>query len=270
MQKYTSKQYNTVFYKLPNEIQDIVASSQTTETLRRIGAKHKLQLDMIGNLINIVLDTLMGIIASRDITNEIVENCQLSRVEASMLVKDLDEELFKPIKELMVRIYADGAPFKPATLQTIDETEEDHMNLDKTDILKEIEDPQTDESSRFKVESKKLEIKNISYKPSTTKTVEEYHTEISLGKKMDTVREPQKTIFRENSPTGISNIEESKKRLLDSIASQKLSGVFTMPRISNDEISSIPPKVVPQNTEAPKADEVKNNVSGDPYREATR
>jgi len=271
MQKYTPQQYNDILYKLPQEIRDVVISLDTSRRLYTLGDKHKLQIDQIGIMHDITMDTMMGIIASKNIIDEVAENCNISRADAGLVVHDIDEEVFKPIKELMVKLYSGGAPFKPVTLKTADEKDEDHADLSAHDILREIEDPIIVESLNFKVESAKPKPENTFITTTVAKEIEVYHTEISLGKKIEQGVEEKKEIEevsgfkKENSPTGISNIEEIRNRLLESVASKKLTNVFAMPQVGNTGTNSIPvsPDTPPKRAESGVG-------SGDPYREGLK
>lgn len=142
MSKYTSKQYNEVFWKLPSGIRDIVSSYDTTEHLIKIGKKHNLQIDQLGTMTGITLDVIMGIVATKNFVNELVNEVKISPLEASSIVRDIDEEILKPIKETLISLYADGAPNRPSSsLVQYYEEDESHPSLDKDAILSEIEKP---------------------------------------------------------------------------------------------------------------------------------
>jgi len=242
MKKYSTNQYVEIFYKLPPEIKDVVASSATTTKLWEIGQNHKLHVDAIGNMTDIVMDVIMGIIPSKNIVNEISENCGISKIDASIVVRDIDDQILRPIKELMRRLYEDGAPFKPDSMNTVDEKDEDHSHLDKHEILRDIENPTAAEvktvvSSKFQVgkEEPKPPQENFSknfkgqeasakesFVTSDSKVLEEYHQEIES-------KEEKVPKAKPSAQTGISSIEDTKKRLLSNIAENKLSGIVTMP-----------------------------------------
>ena len=58
--KYTVSQYNQVSKKLPLEIRDVVWSQSTNDKLFEIAQRHKLHIDKSGEMINLVLDVMMG------------------------------------------------------------------------------------------------------------------------------------------------------------------------------------------------------------------
>jgi len=245
MKKYQQNQYVEIFYKLPPEIKDVVASSKTTENIWAIAKNHKLQIDQSGELDDIVMDVIMGIIPTKNMVEEIATSCKIPKMDASLISRDIDDQIFRPIKELMRRLYEEGAPFKPESMNTVDEKDEDHSHLDKHDILREIENPTAPEvkvveGKQLRAEGLELEVEkknDASFIPSTSKVIEEYHEEIEGGKaqlKTENLGLKENTTKNISAPeASVPNpIEEAKKRLLDNISSDKLSGIVTMPKLN--------------------------------------
>lgn len=251
MQKYSNEQYNDVFEKLPAPLKDMVASTATSEKIFAIAQRHKMQIDQAGILNDLTLDVLMGIIASKDLRREVVKETGVSEMDASLILRDIDEEILKPVKALMFTIYADGAPFKPTGMKTLNETEEDHQALKKEDILKEIESPTPSEIKKIISNFPAPEIKKESLgKLSVSKEVEEYKDELVAGKSLKLEAKSLET-KEELAPRSLepekssSVIEESKKRILDNIGAIKLAGVVTMPKMNQEIKETLPetPKI---------------------------
>src|SRR3989344_1248469 len=140
--KYTVSQYNQVSKKLPLEIRDVVWSQSTNDKLFEIAQRHKLHIDKSGEMINLVLDVMMGMEPAKTFVHDLQRVTELPALDASTLARDIDEEIFKPIKNTMIKLYGDGAPYKPSsTLVQFYEEEEEHKALDKDALLKEIENP---------------------------------------------------------------------------------------------------------------------------------
>ncbi|MES2409176.1 MAG: hypothetical protein V4509_02635, partial [Patescibacteria group bacterium] len=208
MQKYTTEQYNKIFWNLPAEIRNVVSSVETTDHINIIGKKHNLQIDKIGDLVDLTFDVVMGIVATKDFVKEIQNDLHMSALEASVLARDIDENIFKPIKETMVGLYAGRAPHKPSSsLVQYYEEDEEHPSLDKQTLLKEIEDPTPAE---VKTETMVTMVKNTKIdtpvvatnkekvehtKPETD--IVEYHQEIS--QKENKVVEKPALAFDKNS-----------------------------------------------------------------------
>ncbi|MES2224001.1 MAG: hypothetical protein V4469_03680 [Patescibacteria group bacterium] len=259
MQRYTSDQYSKIFWKLPTEIRDVISSVETTTHINIIGKKHNLQIDKIGDLVDITLDVIMGIVATKDFIKEIQNDLHLSALEASVLSRDIDENIFKPIKDQMVQLYAGRAPHKPSSsLVQYYEEDDEHPSLDKQTLLKEIEDPTP---SEVKTETVVTMVKNTKIdtpviatnkekvehtKPETE--IVEYHQEIS--QKENKVVEKPALAFDKNSylipekpkdaiipnpiaPQKFETMQANRPdatNILNQIASLKLSQAFVMPK----------------------------------------
>jgi hypothetical protein len=142
MIKYTPTQYNNILDKLPQEIRDVVLSLDTSNHIWKIGEKHNLQIDKVGSMHDLAMDVMMGIVATKDFVKELQDTLQIGALEASVLARDVDENIFKPIKETMIHLYAGRAPYKPSSsLVQYYEEDDEHPELSKENILREIEDP---------------------------------------------------------------------------------------------------------------------------------
>lgn len=233
MKRYTTDEYNEIFSKLPQEVRDVLASMTTVETILAIGEKRKLHVDQIDKLREVAFDVMMGITASKDMTNEVAKECGISQIEASVLVRDVDTEIFKPIKEIMMHMYGEGAPFakkegfkQSTTVGTKTSTdEEDHSNLDKESILNEIENPPeakvkvviTEPIAEAGIQAPEQSPNQAPQ--SKSETVIPSTTEVSpkaLEKSAETPSKPDISALREN--------------ILKNITETKLSGVVTMPK----------------------------------------
>ncbi len=140
--KLTREQYRELFTKLPKEIQEFCTSSEQSEKIFALAEKHHLHIDEAGVLHDIVMDTVMGIIATKNLETTISSALRLSLLDASTLVRDINETIFQPIKHILIETYKHESPFKPKTLLHIhEEDEEDESKLIQKDLLAEIENP---------------------------------------------------------------------------------------------------------------------------------
>jgi len=226
MIKYDQNQYVEIFYKLPLEIKDVVAATSTTEHLWKIGQKHNLHIDKIGVMTDLAFDVMMGIVASRNFVAELQKELGIDALDAANLARDIDENVFHPIKESMVKLYGDKAPNKPSsTLVTLTEDDEEHIDLDKDLLLREIESPIiaktrvdiTSSATRVAPPSKE---ESEPMKMAETREVEEYHTELEQKGGREEVKKVEEKVPE------IKPIPST----LDRLADMKLSQTFVMPR----------------------------------------
>lgn len=282
MQQYDSNQYVDIFYRLPAEIKDMVAATSTTEHLWKIGQKHDLHIDRIGIMTDIAFDVMMGIIASKNFVKELQDSLQISALDAAVLARDIDENVFKPIKEIMVRTYGETAPNKPSSsLVTITEDEEDHMNLDKDALLREIESP----SEAVVKREEASELVSLSASEAIKKESEDLtnlpaHQLTSLSLDSQTVLSASQAQESEKLTSSLANKLISSPSSFDKIADMKLSQTTVMPKEAGKLVSL---RASEENTEAAKLPETNKPTSlpanklseapqpsrpVDPYREA--
>lgn len=140
--KLTPQQYKELYQKLPEPVLDFIHSGDVTKKLYELAEKHHLHIDEAGVLHDIVMDTAMGIIATKNLQGELVRELKLNPLDASRIVQEVDTEVFAPIKQIMVDTYKHSNPFKPQTLQHTEEHDDiDETHLDRNNLLEEIENP---------------------------------------------------------------------------------------------------------------------------------
>ena len=254
MQKYSTSQYNDIFYKLPTEIQDVLIRYDTSEHLWKIGEKHKLQIDKVGIMHDLSMDVMMGIIASKNFVRELQNELGIPALDASALARDIDEEIFKPIKNTMIKLYGDGAPYKPSsTLVQFYEEEEEHQALDKNTLLKEIENPAEAVVRREEVKTTELEtVEEVKELKDMARLLTPERSDGGQEKKFTPPNPPQKG-GQEAGPSlplgkgqGWVN-PEGISSTLDKIASLKLSKTFVMPKTAiSEELSAVSFQDVPK------------------------
>lgn len=219
---YSTEEYNQIFDRLPSEIQDVIESYDTSKKMWAIGQKHRLHIDDIGKLNDIILDVMMGITASKDFIDEIVKEIKISKLDASAIVHDVNEEIFKPIKEIMVRVYGESAPFKPKTLRTTQANEDHADELSSDELLREIETPEP------------LKVRKINNSTNIEAIV-------TFGEQKREAYTPIPSVKIETDNINISDaLKQKRDRILNLIASKKLSSVTTMNDVRNVEDSRTP------------------------------
>lgn len=276
--KYTSQQYNQIFDKLPQEIKDVVASLEVSNRIWKIGENHKLHIDKIGIMHDLARDVMMGIVASKNFVQGLQDELEISALDAASLARDIDDEIFRPIKATMIKIYGDGAPLKPSSsLVQFYEEEEEHHNIDKDVILREIENPVAPVVRKEEVKIMALEtaeeveeqkeMARLSSPAASTNGGQEkkvsVNTDVNTEKKIE--------INTEIPKATIPNIS-----MLDKIASLKLSQTTVMPKADNTSASGVSEAQNPVRPTAPAAPNIASapqtppppkSVSPDPYRE---
>ena len=252
--KYTVSQYNQVSKKLPLEIRDVVWSQSTNDKLFEIAQRHKLHIDKSGEMINLVLDVMMGMEPAKTFVHDLQRVTELPALDASTLARDIDEEIFKPIKNTMIKLYGDGAPYKPSsTLVQFYEEEEEHQALDKNTLLKEIENPAEAVVRREEVKTTELEtVEEVKELKDMARLLTPERSDGGQEKKFTPPNPPQKggqeagTSLPLGKGQGWVN-PEGISSTLDKIASLKLSKTFVMPKTAiSEELSAVSFQDVPK------------------------
>ncbi len=161
---YKTTQYNEIFDKLPSPIKDTIANLDSAEKVYKIAQNHRLQIDQAGTLNQITIDVLMGITAAKDFLETVKKDLNIDHGEAISIVNDIDDAMFKPVREIMERSFHNEAPNKLRTINTADENDEEHLHLTKHDVLREIENPSPAERRRvesFEVRGGREEVKTV-------------------------------------------------------------------------------------------------------------
>ncbi|MEI8337829.1 MAG: hypothetical protein WCF92_01630 [bacterium] len=264
MQKYTPEEYNKILDKLPQIIKETVLSSEATNILWEIGEKHKLQFDKIAIMHDLVMDTMMGIVTAKSLPDELAKELDLSSSEIAPMVEEINEKIFKPVREIMEKTFKGGSPNKLRTISTVQENDDEHLHLTKHDILREIENPSRSVVRKEISEEKIVSVKKEEKIPEISKTsaVEEYNQELS-GNKIDmrkvdslpihiTLNQQGTTAEQKTKIEEVINPERTFVPPQKTIAEMKLSGM------TNTENGAQIAKET--NEETPKP-------SIDPYRE---
>lgn len=225
MQKYSTDQYNKIFYSLPKEIQDIVVAYSTTEKLYEIGQTHKLHIDQIGVMNDVAFDVMMGITSTKNMVAELAKELQIPELEASKIAFDVDEQIFKPIKEIMKKVYGDGSPMRPKpSYQYVHEEDEKDIetHTSRANLLKEIEAPEEAQVKKIIINP----LPEVKQEPAQEKNVEKA-----------VKSEEEKLIMDET-------LKQKREKLLQSIADKKLSSMTVM-KAEEETLSVAPPRFIP-------------------------
>ncbi len=264
MIKYKPQQYNDILDKLPQEVRDVVLSLDTSQHLWKIGEKRNLQIDQIGIMHDMAMDAMMGIVATKNLVGELEKELHVSALEASVIARDIDENIFKPIKQTMVTLYAGRAPNKPSSsLVSFYEEDESHPELKRDNLLKAIEDPTP---APVKVEVKKPIIQAPAAPKVTETHVTVYHNELQnkevIKSTQPTPTAPKAIPVQTVVPTEQSIPKTTPSDFFHKMTESKLSQAMVMPKnfLELDEHGDVvgKPSAIPQvetkiEVEMPKA-----------------
>jgi hypothetical protein len=92
------------FEALPAELQQAISSVNLSEKLQEIVKNNKLMIDQASKLETETLIVLFGLEPLENFTNNLVENIGLSAIQASVITHDVNESIFKSVRESLKNI----------------------------------------------------------------------------------------------------------------------------------------------------------------------
>lgn len=110
----------TKFKSLPLEIKEVLTSVNTTNSIRRIGEKNKLQEDKVKILADETGAVMLGINHPSNFVDNLKNKLGLDEVTVRTIAEDINVEIFRPIRDSLRKIHGisggEAAPAAPASL----------------------------------------------------------------------------------------------------------------------------------------------------------
>lgn len=103
---YSQKQLRERFSKLPPEIKDAIASVETANVIRSISHKYNLHIDQMGELADETGLLMLGLTKPQDYVDNLFRRLKTTYPKAKDIAKDVNEEIFKPIKESLMKVHS--------------------------------------------------------------------------------------------------------------------------------------------------------------------
>ena len=102
---YTPEQLEEKFNSLPENVRKTLTSVDVEERLLSIGRAHKLHLDIIGELADETGLVMLGLTHPRNYVVHLSERLGIPNDEAVALARDVNEQIFSPIREALKRVH---------------------------------------------------------------------------------------------------------------------------------------------------------------------
>jgi hypothetical protein len=152
------KKLDERFASLPKEVQIAINESDYQATLYSIASKYKLSIEQMGTLEEVTTKVMLNIIHPDQYENELISKIKIPREDISSLVKDINEQILKTIRELLKsswdknsNVDTDIVPIPPYK-KTINQENVLNTNKEivpKTEILKTLEQTRAPEKIVF-------------------------------------------------------------------------------------------------------------------------
>ncbi len=245
MDKTQEQKLKEQFDILPAEVQKAITTLDLSAKLQEIVKNNKLMIDQAGKLEIQTLLVLFGIEPIENYTNNLTKKVGLSNIQTSVVAHDVNEIIFKNIRESLKKMSNEMLEAKKETAEKIN-------NPTKESILAGIEQPENIKNSEESLSMSDLKSNTPSqeiYPEMATEGIEirvnnlpEIAPEIALPAISSLTSKPTEPFHQNISP--VNNIVESK-----------LNSTVIVPK---ENI------IIEEKTKIPE----RNKSSGDPYRES--
>lgn len=102
--EHTPEQLNAAFERLPERVQDAIASTELVRTIKQIGHKHDLYLDQLGELSDLIGLIMLGLKKPEKFLDDVKARLNVSISQAGAIVQDVNTEIFFPIRESLRQV----------------------------------------------------------------------------------------------------------------------------------------------------------------------
>ena len=125
MENVDINQYSSRLSKLPPKLKQAILSADTQSAIENIHQKYKLHIDKLGNLEDITLDVLYGIVKPQEYVDKLETELGVDRATAAGITVDMNSSLFQPLRDSLSEISPVGA----------------QSSIDRNSLLREIQNP---------------------------------------------------------------------------------------------------------------------------------
>src|SRR3989344_3534997 len=119
MGRLTPDEFRAKYAALPPNLREAYGSVNTSEILEEIGKKHGLHIDDVGGLVNETGYVMLGVTPPGEYIKKLADAIDIPREKAREIAIDVNERVFKPIREALKRVhrigeYKNAPPFTAA------------------------------------------------------------------------------------------------------------------------------------------------------------
>lgn len=98
MKKFTVDEIQNKFDSLPEELQEAITSSDVNDALEDIAKQNGLQLDQLGELVDLVGLIILGLVPSSDFIREFSREAEVSEKQARRIAEDVNGQIFAKLR----------------------------------------------------------------------------------------------------------------------------------------------------------------------------
>jgi len=94
-----------IFQALPDDVQTSLFAEETADKMAKLREKHSLTDEQWPQIVRTVGRTMMAILIIKDFVRNIVEIAGIDNDKAAALAKDINQEIFQPVRESLMQVH---------------------------------------------------------------------------------------------------------------------------------------------------------------------
>src|SRR3989338_6130993 len=143
MKNFTEEQIAKMYDNLPEDLKDAIFGLEMNEIVERIGREKQLNIEQIGDLANETGMVMLGVTHPNEFIGNLAERLEVDKEKARAIAQEINEQIFKKVRDSIRKIHnmREGAKEQ----ENVD-VGHSVSNINRSDILKEIEKEHTKEN----------------------------------------------------------------------------------------------------------------------------
>ncbi len=191
MKEYTEEEIIEKYKELPSDVRGAIFAVDSIASIEEIGKKYKLSVDKIGNLSNEIRMLMLGITEPPEFIPNISRRLGVDKNIAREITKEVNEKIFSKIRESLKKIHNIKEEAEERGGGQVEETAKPApveppvpKGLDRNEILKGIENPETIQIPPIFQRNVKADVSSAPMKPGISRRppeVSEHNGDKSRG-----------------------------------------------------------------------------------------
>lgn len=154
--RYSKEEINKRFQMLPEQVQDIVLSTEVVDAIKKITEKNNLHIDTAGLLNEEITYVMVGAEKSANFINNLKTKVRLPENKINAIAGDVNEKIFLPIRESLKRVANATAQNTILADEVETKISQNPLQEKETELQNQIDHPPLTESEEIKEQVSKL------------------------------------------------------------------------------------------------------------------
>ncbi|PIP86345.1 hypothetical protein COV42_01965 [Candidatus Campbellbacteria bacterium CG11_big_fil_rev_8_21_14_0_20_44_21] len=148
MKKYDTEELNDIFDRLPEPLREAISSVETADKLEDIRKKFGLHVDQAGKLGSETGFVLLGLVPIKEFRRNVKRKLGIDEELTEKIVRAVDEKILSDVRESLKNLTSGPEIIPP---------KHDEENLNREEVLRELEEESRDEEAKARTEDRPKE-----------------------------------------------------------------------------------------------------------------